>query len=120
MPAVLKVNIFIKPSKGTRLSVSRRNVLIRDRYACQFSGCASTADSIDHVLPVSRGGAWSWTNLVAACSKCNAKKGARTPAESKMPLKRSPREPSGRGALYTRLGYQSIVHSMPAEWEGYV
>ncbi len=30
--------------------------------------------TIDHVMPKSRGGEKSWTNLVAACKKCNQKK----------------------------------------------
>jgi 5-methylcytosine-specific restriction endonuclease McrA len=76
LPAVLKIGFFLAPSKTSKLSVSRRNVLIRDADVCQY--CSKSADSIDHVLPVSRGGAWSWTNLVAACSRCNAKKGAST------------------------------------------
>ncbi len=92
--------------------------MIRDRYCCQY--CGATADSIDHILPVSRGGGWDWNNLVAACGRCNAKKGARTPAEAKMPLKRQPKEPSGRGALFTRLGYQTIVNATPPEWAGYI
>lgn len=31
--------------------------------------------SIDHVLPTSRGGPWTWDNLVVACQECNTKKG---------------------------------------------
>ena len=44
---------------------------------------------MDHVLPKSRGGKNTWENLVAACMKCNQKKGSRTPKESGMiPLKK--------------------------------
>jgi len=118
VPAVLRVNYFAKPSKTNKLSVSRRNVLIRDKHRCQY--CDAPSDSVDHVLPVSRGGAWSWTNLVGACSACNARKGARTPEEARMPLRRSPKEPTGRGALYTRLGFQALSSTTPKEWEGFV
>jgi len=52
--------------------------MMRDASTCQY--CGSAATTLDHVMPVSRGGAWSFSNLVAACSRCNAKKGARTPA----------------------------------------
>ena len=41
-------------------------------------------------MPVSRGGPKSWKNLVAACHKCNHKKGNRTPSEAKMPLLNKP------------------------------
>jgi 5-methylcytosine-specific restriction endonuclease McrA len=40
----------------------------------------------EHVVPGSRGGAWSWMNLVCACAACNGRKAARTPEEARMPL----------------------------------
>ena len=49
--------------------------------------------TIDHVLPQSRGGAWAWTNLVAACPACNAAKANRTPEEAGMALLRQPGKP---------------------------
>ena len=118
LPAVLKVNVFLSQAKAGRITATRRNILIRDRYTCQY--CTAAGESVDHVLPLSRGGDWSWTNLVCACNRCNAKKGARTPAEANMPLRRMPKEPNGRSALYSRLGYATLVDSPPAEWEGYI
>ncbi|GGQ52261.1 hypothetical protein GCM10010166_21530 [Couchioplanes caeruleus subsp. azureus] len=41
-------------------------------------------------VPRSRGGANSWLNTVAACGRCNQRKGDRTPAEAGMPLRTSP------------------------------
>jgi 5-methylcytosine-specific restriction endonuclease McrA len=118
LPAVLKVNVFVSPAKAGKITATRRNILIRDRYTCQY--CNAAGESVDHVLPLSRGGDWSWTNLVCACNRCNAKKGARTPAEASMPLKRLPKEPNGRSAMYTRLGYNALTDSPPVEWEGYI
>ena len=45
---------------------------------------------MDHVIPKSRGGDKNWTNIVAACKRCNNKKGDRTPQEAKMPLIKLP------------------------------
>jgi 5-methylcytosine-specific restriction endonuclease McrA len=45
--------------------------------------CGGTADSVDHVMPVSRGGSCKMRNLAAACRRCNSEKGKRTPAEWK-------------------------------------
>lgn len=59
--------------------VSRRNVLLRDKYICAY--CGDHATTIDHVQPRSRGGKNTWQNLVAACLKCNHRKGNRTLAE---------------------------------------
>ncbi|ERN40536.1 restriction endonuclease [Rubidibacter lacunae KORDI 51-2] len=72
--------------------VSRREVMRRDRHACQY--CGSTRNlTLDHVQPRSRGGAHTWDNVVAACAPCNSRKGARTPAEAGMPLFRKPKAP---------------------------
>lgn len=63
-------------------------VFIRDRHRCAY--CGAKATTIDHIVPRSRGGRWSWTNCVAACggpNGCNGRKGNRTPEEAGMPLK---------------------------------
>lgn len=62
----------------------REAVLRRDRHRCAY--CGKRATTIDHVLPRSRGGPWSWLNTVAACSRCNNRKGNRTPSEASMEL----------------------------------
>jgi 5-methylcytosine-specific restriction endonuclease McrA len=46
------------------------------------------------VIPRSRGGATSWTNLVAACADCNGRKRDRTPAQAGMPLQVRPFQPT--------------------------
>lgn len=72
--------------------VSRREVLRRDHYTCQYCG-SSKHLTLDHVLPKSRGGQHSWDNVVAACESCNQTKGARTPAEAGMRLRTKPKAP---------------------------
>ncbi|TNM50187.1 HNH endonuclease [Nocardioides albidus] len=71
---------------------SRVNVLRRDRHRCAY--CGSPATTIDHVLPQSRGGGWTWLNTVAACGACNGRKGSRTPAEAGMRLRLDPFVPT--------------------------
>lgn len=63
---------------------TRVGMLRRDKYICRY--CRKYGDTVDHVIPESRGGATSWLNCVAACEACNAAKGNRTPKEAKMPL----------------------------------
>ncbi len=71
---------------------SRRNVLIRDKFTCQY--CASKQSlTVDHVLPISRGGKSSWENVVAACRTCNGKKGNKTLREAGMVLRCEPTAP---------------------------
>ncbi len=72
----------------------RGGVFIRDGHKCAY--CGAKATTLDHILPRSRGGAWSWLNVVAACEGCNHRKGNRTPEEAGMRLRVVPRVPTRR------------------------
>lgn len=91
-PSIVRLRGYVTvPYK--RIMISRKNILRRDRFRCQY--CSSREHlTIDHVVPKSRGGRDSWENLVAACTPCNNKKGNRTPDEANMVLKRPPFRPS--------------------------
>ena len=76
------------------LHPNRRNILLRDDYTCQYCGQRGQAQelTIDHVVPVSRGGAsTSWENQVVACRRCNGRKADRLPEEVNLRLARQPR-----------------------------
>ncbi len=92
MPSVIRLNRYVNaPYKGVNLT--RQNIFKRDNFECQY--CGTKRDlTLDHVIPSSRGGGHSWTNLVTACKRCNAKKGDFTPEEAQMPLHRKPYKPS--------------------------
>lgn len=64
---------------------SRSGVLARDGRRCGY--CLSTATTVDHILPRSRGGKNTWTNTIAACDGCNQRKADCTPAEAGMVLR---------------------------------
>jgi len=74
---------------------SRHNIYLRDGNRCQYCGhrFSSSELSLDHVIPLSRGGSSSWENVVCACLACNVKKGNRTPHEVSMRLIAHPRKP---------------------------
>ena len=92
MPSVIRLNRYVHaPYKGVTLT--RQNIFKRDNFECQYCGTKKEL-TIDHVIPSSRSGAHSWQNLVAACKKCNAKKGDYTPDEASMPLRKKPHKPS--------------------------
>ena len=63
---------------------TKRAIMTRDHYLCGY--CGKRADTIDHIVPQSKKGPNTWTNLIAACKKCNNKKADRTPEEAGMPL----------------------------------
>jgi len=100
-PVVIRLVRFIQVPRRFRRQVTNTFLFARDAYSCQYCGRHRTElgyrESLtrDHVLPLSRGGANIWPNVVAACSKCNLRKGNRTPLEANMHLLTTPSEPTG-------------------------
>ena len=88
-----------------RVNFSRRNVLARDEYRCQYCGQRGGARelTLDHVHPRSRGGKHCWTNVVAACYRCNDRKGRLTPKEAGMHLMREPVAPKRSPEIRRKL-----------------
>jgi hypothetical protein len=75
---------------GGRPALTKDGIKRRDG-ACAY--CGGPAQTVDHVVPRSRGGESSWLNLVAACRPCNHRKADRTPLEAGMPLRMAPYVP---------------------------
>ena len=92
LPTVIRLRYFIKiPYR--EISLTKKNILQRDQFCCQYCGYQGKKLSIDHILPRSRGGRDSWDNVITACLRCNIKKGNRTPNEANMKLKTKPYKP---------------------------
>lgn len=97
MPAIIILRNAVKRKKLSRLvNPSKRSILIRDLYTCQYCGnkLSNNSGTRDHVHPESKGGKATWENLVAACKTCQAKKADRTCEESGMFPMKTPREPT--------------------------
>lgn len=91
LPLVIRLLYYVKiPHK--EIPLTRRNVMHRDNYTCQYCGRKSDL-TIDHVVPRSRGGKDKWDNVVVACLRCNVSKGSRTPKEAEMTLNTKPCRP---------------------------
>ena len=75
-------------SRTRVISLERNELFRRDRNMCAYCGehFKSELLEMEHVLPESRGGQCTWTNIVSACRHCNAAKSDRTPEEACMPL----------------------------------
>jgi 5-methylcytosine-specific restriction endonuclease McrA len=92
-PTIVRLRAYIRvPYK--KIVLSRKNILRRDNHKCQYCSRADVTLTIDHIVPKSKGGDDSWENLVAACVKCNNKKGDRSPEDANMPLYKKPSKPS--------------------------
>ena len=91
IPSVVVLRDYVKPQK--RVAFTRFNLFLRDGFLCQY--CGSKGDlTFDHVVPRASGGVTSWENVVAACSRCNLKKGSKSLRRAGMSLRRAPRQPS--------------------------
>ncbi len=95
VPLVIRLVCYVRIPRHFSLPLSRRTVLARDHYTCQYCGerLPKASLTVDHVLPRSKGGETTWENIVAACGSCNRRKGGRTPDEARMPLLCEPRRP---------------------------
>ncbi len=114
VPSVIRLSYMIKRPRP-RLALSKREVLRRDEYTCQYCGRTMRHLTIDHVVPRHKGGPHTWQNLVAACSACNRRKGGRSPTEANMSLQRQPFEPKAT-AIY-RFG-RHLSHNQ--EWQQFI
>jgi len=91
IPSVVVLKDYIRPQK--RVAFTRFNLFLRDEFCCQY--CGNKGDlTFDHVVPRSRGGVTSWENVVAACSRCNLKKGSRSLRRAGLSLRKPPRQPA--------------------------
>ena len=93
VPAVLKLMKIIRTIYRTHVPFSKKNIMIRDNYTCQYCGSKDEL-TIDHVIPTARGGKTSFENCVTACKTCNCKKRDRLPTEAHMYFKKKPVAPT--------------------------
>ncbi len=116
LPTVIRLRQYVRvPYK--EIPLTRRNILHRDGHSCQYCGCTGDDLTLDHVIPRSRGGEDSWENMVAACVRCNVKKGNRTPKEANMLLRQPPHKPHSGLYFEATKHIKSGVHQ---EWKKYV
>ena len=97
-PSIIRLDKMVKRPRPT-VRLTKREVLRRDEYTCQYCGQRAPYLTIDHVVPRRLGGGHIWENLVAACPNCNHRKGGRTLEQVQMRLLHIPQEPSA-SALY--------------------
>ncbi len=110
IPAVMKLIKLIRVLYRNRVPFSKRNVFVRDGFACAYCGCDGGKLTIDHIVPKSRGGMTSFENCVSACRPCNTRKGGRTPNEARMYLKVRPYQPTISEFLRLKAAKLGINH----------
>ncbi len=94
VPSVIRLRSFVRVPYRARIPMTRAALMHRDRFRCAY--CGAKADTVDHVIPRSRGGDHSWENCVAACSPCNHRKADRLLTELGWTLRATPLPPKGQ------------------------
>lgn len=114
LPSIVALRRYRQRSR--RVAFTRFNVFLRDRFTCQYCGMRLPAAKLtfDHVVPRSRGGSTSWSNIVTACEPCNTGKGSHA---APMP-KRHPKEPTPRELMAARRAFPP--NHLHASWLDYL
>jgi 5-methylcytosine-specific restriction endonuclease McrA len=112
IPSVVRLRTYVRVPFRRRAPLNRRGVFARDSHRCQY--CGGAAESIDHVVPRSKGGEHTWENVVAACRPCYVRMGARLRHPPAMALRRRPSAPREMTWVVVAVG------SVPTHWEPYL
>lgn len=114
-PTVIRLISFVRiPRDAHGRKITRKAVLARDSWTCQYCGTGKPGLTVDHVIPRSRGGKSVWENIVASCATCNRLKGSHLPREIKMHPRTKPRAPGP--TVFIRIASPTI----PNAWQPYL
>ncbi|MDH5681858.1 MAG: HNH endonuclease [Spirochaetota bacterium] len=118
VPAVVRLKKYVNIHKFLSLRFSKENIFYRDQYTCAYCGRQFSKNylTLDHVIPLSRGGKKTWKNIVTACYTCNNKKADKIPDQHGFKLLKNPVEPP----VTMYLNFYIKLQSVPKEWETYL
>ncbi|SFB26421.1 5-methylcytosine-specific restriction endonuclease McrA [Amycolatopsis marina] len=113
VPSVIRLSNYVRVPYRAKVPLTRAGLMHRDRFRCAY--CGGRAETVDHVVPRSRGGPHTWENCVACCAKCNHRKADKLLSELGWRLRMVPRAPHGP---HWRL----LVHSTESDplWHQYL
>jgi 5-methylcytosine-specific restriction endonuclease McrA len=114
IPSVIRLGYLVRRPRQ-EISLTKREILRRDNFTCQYCAHRSHVMTIDHIIPRRLGGKHIWTNVVAACPACNRRKGGKLPESANMRLRRAPFQP--KPTAFYRFGQHLDNHS---EWEQFI
>ena len=118
LPSVISLKSYVRADH--RPAFTRFNVFLRDGFSCQSCNRRQRSEELtfDHLVPRSRGGATRWSNVVAACGRCNLAKGDRTAAECAMVPRHPPRVPTMHELQ--RMGRRFPPNYLHESWRDYL
>lgn len=112
VPSVVVLKKYAYFQKFAKLN--KYNLKLRDEFKCQYCGKTFSHKSltVDHVKPKAAGGKFKWTNMVAACKRCNAGK----KDHHYSPIKQ-PKKPTYYQLAKKLLKHESITNE---HWKQYI
>lgn len=112
LPSVVALKAYQNLNRA--VTFTRLGVFVRDGYRCAYCGERFPAQHLtfDHVVPRSKMGKTSWTNIVSACGPCNLKKANKPLEHSGMKLLVKPYAPTQM--QMNELGRKLLGHRPPA------
>ncbi len=113
VPSVIRLLRYVRVPHRNRVPLTRAALMRRDNFLCAY--CGGAADTIDHVVPRSRGGAHVWENCVASCTRCNHRKADHLIEELGWKLRWDPLAP--RGAHWRLIG---AARDGDPQWAAYL
>jgi 5-methylcytosine-specific restriction endonuclease McrA len=114
VPSVIRLRRYVRVPYRNRVPLTRSALLRRDNYLCAY--CGRRAETIDHVVPRSRGGSHTWENCVASCMRCNHSKADHLIEDLGWTLSHEPGPP--RGVHWRLIG--AAQHEGDPQWDAYL
>jgi 5-methylcytosine-specific restriction endonuclease McrA len=119
VPSVVALYDYV-PHKR-QIPFTRNNIYARDGFKCQYCGRSAEEEenlnkcdlTFDHVVPKSRDGKTTWTNIVTCCKECNLTKGDDLLEDIDLELDKEPRKPRNANPLLLELKGKNV----PEEWD---
>ena len=117
IPKILRLVKMIRTVFKNKVPFSKRNIFVRDNFTCQYCNASKGRMTVDHVVPVSRGGRSKFDNCVTSCKKCNNKKDNRMPREAKMFLRKQPYAPTIMEFIIIKMKNMGIDKVLEDLWK---
>lgn len=104
LPSVVIASRFNQVIFKTVQFPTKQNIHKRDKYTCGYTGVKLQRHelSVDHIVPLSRGGQNTWTNLITCSKEVNNFKDNRLPHECGLKLLWQPTKPAN-GLVFDAL-----------------
>ena len=125
-PIVMRIPSVVALKEYQRVdrpaAFTRAGVFLRDRNRCAYCGERFPVRELtfDHVIPQCRGGKSVYTNVVAACSPCNLRKGSKSAEQAGMTLRHKPYAPTRQQLNAIAMDFPPNTSRMPRVWLDYL